>query len=142
MRITPALPAHLRQTFGIQQAPETHTRPATCVEVECEHHARGWQLLVDESTDLGVRQGQYLRGMSGRAFTEDRTEDGLTRFTFAAEQDCFRQHRVPLDRPAVFLVVGGDHRGNPRGERLVHTGPEPWVDHLHTHLDTLAAAAE
>lgn len=136
----PRLDPHLRQTFRIAQPPATHTRKATCTEVDCPEQEHGWRMLIDESTQIGQVRAHYIRRESGRRCTEDRTPEGLTEFTFPAGQRCFAEHRVNLERPALFVVVGGDHRGNPRKEGTRHSGPDAWMDHLHTHLDTLTGA--
>lgn len=63
----------------------------------------------------------------------DRTYNGyLTLFSFEAGQEPFsgpqHEHTVPIGRPELFIVRGGDWRGNPTGEHRQHTRPEDWVD--------------
>lgn len=141
-RFAPALPAHLRTTYRIAQPLATHTRMATCEEVGCATQAGGWSSLIDESTALGQDQANYIRTKSGRQFTEARTEAGLTDFRFPPGQECFLEHRVDLDRPAFFLREGGDHRGNPRRERLIHSSADAWADDFGSHLEDLSKARE
>ena len=50
---------------------------------------------------------------------------------------------MPDHQVAQLLVVrGGDWRGNPTGERRVHTRPEDWAEHLHEHTAELADRIE
>lgn len=139
-RITPNLPAHAYKTYQILSPLATHYRDGTCDEAGCLAYQHGWQTSVDESTDLGKRQAHYIRKLSGRRFTERRTELGLTAFRFDVGQRCFTTHKVPLERPEIFVVKGGDWRGNPRGDRYQHSSGDSWVDDFGTHQDRLARA--
>lgn len=157
-RLQPGLPAAEMKTYAIE-APPCNFRRATCDEVECSAMANGWVTRVDESTELGQGQAHYIRHDSGRQFTETRERADvpdlpeyvgvlgaeLTVFTFPAGQPCFRQasHRVPLERPELFVVREGDWRGNPRGIPVYrHTRPEFWVEDLHEHTDKLITLHE
>lgn len=136
----PKLPVTAYKTYEIAAPRSTHFRAATCAEADCRYHVNGWQTAVDESTDLGKQQAYYIRNQSGRRYSEDRNlTPGLTLFTFEPGQTCFAadRHVVPLDRPALFLVRGGDWRGNPTGE-LVRRSADDWVDDFATHQDKLA----
>lgn len=127
------------KTYAIVAPRSTHHRPATCAEVECEAWAHGWVTAVDERTELGQRQAGYIRTKSGRAYTMSGDADGRTVFTFKPGQSCFREHTVRLDRPELYVVREGDHRGNPRGaEPLVHKRARDWVDDFATHQERLA----
>lgn len=137
-RIDPALPAHQYKTYTIVSPISTHFRDGSCDEAGCLAQRNGWKTVVDESTELGQRQAHYIRKQSGRRFTEERTPEGLTAFTFVAGQRCFTTHKVPLDRPEFYLVRGGDWRGNPRGERRQHSGPDAWVNDFGEHQDRIA----
>lgn len=131
------------QTYAIHRPAETHSRPASCAEVECAAYAHGWVTTIDEGTDLGRDQALWIRAGSRRRFTEARTPLGLTAFTFPAEQPCFdaAAHRVPLDRPALYVVKGGDWRGNPRRIPVRrHTSADSWVDDFAEHQQQLADA--
>jgi hypothetical protein len=141
-RLDPKLPAAEYKTYSIVSPLSTHFRRGTCEEAGCLAHRHGWQTAVDESTDMGQRQAHYIRKVAGRRFTERRTELGLTAFTFEAGQRCFAEHQVSLERPELYLVRGGDWRGNPRNETRRHSGPDSWVDDFATHQDKLARAAE
>jgi hypothetical protein len=131
-RIEPALPVHAYKTYAISAPIQTHMRPATCAEVECAAWAHGWSTTVDVGTDLGVRQAGYIVGSSGRKFNSAQA-GGMLTFTFPSGQRCFREHHVPLEREPIFIVRGGDHRGNPGGERRVHSSGADWAEDFAEH---------
>jgi hypothetical protein len=127
------MPAH--QTYQIRAPLETHWRVATCTETGCDAHEYGWRTVVDERTDIGTGQAGYIRSASGRSYTEERTEAGLTTFTFGPGQTCFREHRIPLQRPATMRILTGPRPGIV--ERAAAYRPDDWVDHFATHLDRI-----
>lgn len=145
-RVAPAMPAEAYKTYEVSAPLRTHWRPASCAEFECSASLRGWETLVDVSTDLGVQQAAYIRsGRSGRAYVEERRGDTLVAFLFKPGQPCFKtsEHRVAVGRPPLYVVRGGDWRGNPRGETpRVHTRPEDFVDDFATHQGRLADAIQ
>lgn len=125
-RIPPNLPVGAYQTYSISARRDT-TVVAACEQVGCAASQYGWETKVDESTDLGRQQAQYIRQESKRTFREQRTGDGLTVFRFDAHQRCFAEHRT---QPEFYLVRDGDHRGNPTGRRREHTRPADWVEDM------------
>jgi hypothetical protein len=140
-----ALPAEMFKTFGIRRPLKTHWRPATCAEVDCAAHARGFTIRCDLRTVLGLDQARYIRDKAGRHFTHVFSEEGkVITFTFPAGQKCFQDHRLPLERPALFIVRNGDHRGpgKRRPEKRVFDRPDQWVDTFAEHQDRLATAAQ
>jgi hypothetical protein len=140
-RSPPQLPAHAMKTYSIVSPIATHWRKATCAEVNCPAHNAGWSTSIDERTDLGQGQAYYIRKQSGRRFTETKdAEWSPTVFTFPAGQTCFRsaEHRLPLERPALYYVTGGDWRGNPRGTQMRHRSGDDWVDDFAGHQQRLA----
>jgi hypothetical protein len=138
-RIMPQLPAQAFKTYQIVAPVSTHFRPASCAEVDCPNMAHGWRTVIDESTELGQQQAHYIRRQSKRRVTEDRDETGLTVFVFAAGQECFAQHHARLDRPELFLVRGGDWRGDPAGVRpYQHTRSANWVEDFAEHQQRIA----
>jgi hypothetical protein len=143
-RVPPALPAAAMKTYQIASPLSTHWHPVTCAEAECDAWLHGWVSYIDESAELGQRQAHYIRKESGRRFTEERNETGITEFTFEAGQRCFKsdQHRARNMRPERYLVRGGDWRGNPTGERREHKRPADWQDDFATHQDRLRTALE
>ena len=97
------------KVFRIFRPLETHWRTARCEEVDCPHYLMGWQTKIDDSAAFGKEQALYVRHKSGRRFLEQR--DGtMTTFTFHPEQQCFREHKLPLDQDPYF-IVGQNHRG-------------------------------
>jgi hypothetical protein len=135
-RIVPRVGPENYKTYLLRRPLATHWRPATCSEVDCKHYLLGWQTML-ASNDPQVDLVRSLRGQWH--FTEAAPEGGVIVFTFPAGQKCFRtdQHRLPmLDRPALYVVRGGDWRGDPRGETpRVHNKPEHWVEDMQEHLD-------
>lgn len=168
MRIEPALPVQMVKTYGIDVPLATHWRKASCAEVECKAHTEGWITLIPEDPDIRPREAPsdptltvatfrrlesdinrieearayYIRHLSGREFTEHRDETGYTVFDFTAGQECFAPHKVRIDRPEIFVVRGGDHRGNPTRETKVHDRSEDWVEDFAYHQDAIATRIE
>lgn len=136
-RVEPLLPVQAMKTYAIASPISTHFRDGTCEEADCLAYVHGWQTSVDEATDLGQKQAHYIRKLSCRRFTERRTELGLTAFEFEAGQKCFATHKVPLERPEVYLVHGGDWRGRTTPAQI-HSGPDPWVNDFGEHQDRIA----
>lgn len=132
-RIQPVGPVYVYKTYEI----EPHSRPATCIEVDCVTQASGWITVVDESTEKGQKQVHYIRRLSGRIFTEG-PRDVMTLFTFPPGEECFKSHIIHLDREGIYVVRGGDYRGNPRQEHRVHDSPDNWVEDFSEHQDRLA----
>lgn len=136
-RIDPQLPTHAYQTYEIRSPISTHFRPGTCDEAGCLAQRHGWKTTVDERVPLGQRQAHYIRKTAGRKYTEVRTEAGLTEFVFEAGQQCFQTHQIPLERPELYVVRGGDWRGNPTGEVRRHSS-DGWVNDFSEHQDRIA----
>lgn len=142
-RVTPKLPARNMQTFQVVAPKATHTREATCEEVECEQYARGWRMKIDLNTDLGQKQAWYIKEHAGRKYKKVSAYEGLVELEFAANQPCFQKHRVRIDRPEIYRVKGGDHRGNPlRTPVRTHTKAEFWVEEFQANQERLKSAAE
>lgn len=142
-----SLPPALRKTYAVRH----RRRSATCNEMDpitgqpaCLPYWNGWETVVHPVDQAAIVQ--YFRsGDSGRRFTEETLEDGRIRFTFARGQRCFRsdQHFVFQEEDPLFLVLGGDQRGNPLGVTpLKHSGADPFIDDFASHQDGLARAAE
>lgn len=139
----PLLPAHQRKTYSISAPIQTHTRRATCDEVDCVKLANGWDTILDESTTDGQFNAATIRALRGYQYTSEINAAGLTVYHFGPGQQCFEgasgRHRVPLDRPEFFVVRGGDHRGNPRGD-FVERSADNWLDDLYTHTGKIQDA--
>ena len=136
-RFTPAGPPAAYKTYTMLRPAETHTRPVNCETADCDRQANGWVTTINETTLLGQKQAYYIRTQSGRRYIEV-DGDGVTLFTFPADQECFETHTVDLDKPSTWIVRGGDWRGNPRRTGRVHDRPEHWVEDFAEHQDRLA----
>ncbi len=133
-RIEPQLPVGAMKTYSVLAPLATHWRPATCEEVGCPNWRNGWLTVIDESTELGMRQALYIRNSSGRRFVRDPVNsDGPVRYTFEPGQRCFASHQIPLERDPLFLVRMGDWRGY--GPSRVHVRPGDWVEDMQESLD-------
>lgn len=148
-RIAPALPAGAYKTYAVAAPLATHFRPASCAEANCKAHRSGWLTAVDETTGLGQGQAHYIRAEAGRRYTEQPGEDdagnptGLTVFEFPPGQRCFGRHQVPMDRPEIYTVRGGDWRGDPAGGRAyLHHDYSDWLDDFGTHQQNVADTIE
>lgn len=143
-RQTPAGPAHAYETFQIAtpRGPE-YQRAATCEEVQCEHWLNGWVTRVPADSDL-----EYLirKERSRRPWTLEQRDESTVSFTYGAGTPCFRAstHRVNVrpDLPQLFVVRGGDWRGNPTGARRVHQRPDDWVENLQESTESLRETIE
>jgi len=134
-RLEPALPNQAMKTYGIAATQPGHWRTVSCAQTDCAVSASGWRTSVDEATPLGLRQAAYIRHRAGRAFQELR-EGTLTVFVFPPGEECFTEHRIRGDRPALYLVRGGDWRGI-IGQPTIYDRPDQWVDDFATHQDRI-----
>ena len=143
-RATPSVGAEHYQTFQVTSPISTHTKVVQCGEdLDCEQYKRGWRMKLDLGSDLGQKQAYYIKHHSGRSYKVVDQKDGLVTLEFAANQPCFREHRVPIDRPEIYRVKGGDFRGNPlRSPTRVHKKPEFWVEEFAEHQDKIKTAIE
>lgn len=137
-RVQPRGEVHQYQTYSIQAGNDQGVVTA-CRDAGCQAWAHGWETTVDERTPLGLAQARYVRGQSGRTFTERKTAEGLTVFRFEAFQRCFTEHRT---RPDVFTRRHGDWRGNPSGQVHVHARPQDWVEDFMEHQARIDQAAQ
>lgn len=141
--LEPAAPAAAYKTYALVRPQGTHVKTASCVDVDCPQYWHGWVTEVDETSTLGQMQAHYIRSESRRLFVEERTREGFTRFTFEAGQVCFAEHQVAVERDPVFIVRGGDWRGDPLGEPARrHTSAQDWVEDFAEHQQMIADARE
>lgn len=138
-RAEPKMPVHLMKTFRVINPIHTHFRQATCQEVACEKYLHGWRVLIlDEADPVWVMRMEYFQNKltprCDRRYREYRDEHGTRVFEFEAGQEFFasdtHQHRVAIDRPPLYVVQGGDWRGNPTGYQQVHTRPDFFIEDL------------
>jgi len=125
------------KTYQIAQPKTPHTRIADCQAAGCLAYEFGWRTIVP----MLSAQADYIRNHSGRKFREEPGGDGTAVFTFYPEQQCFTEHHVE-DRPQLFAVRDGDHRGNPTGRRRLHTNGKYWVEDFAEHQDRLKTQLE
>lgn len=140
-RAQPLLKPAQYTTFAIESPVATHTRAASCSEVDCGNRKHGWKTILDVSDPKHAKVANWIRLQSGKHYTTSQAGTVVT-FTFAAGQNCFTPHRVSLERPENFLVVGGDWRGNPLQVPTRQQKPENWVDEFATHQDKIATLVQ
>lgn len=141
-RVAPKMAAGAYQTYAVVRPARTHWRRGTCVQVGCEKRERGWRQTIDLNTPLGQDQARYIKQHSGRSYTKIGQLNGIVELEFAAGQDCFAEHKVPLDRDSLFLLKGGDWRGNPRGTAPRKLSPVAWRDNFGENQEKLAELAQ
>lgn len=139
--LQPALPPQLRTTFGIHKPTDTHYRPASCAEVDCADHTRGWTTRVLTGSD---DERLLQRAMSGRVDRHRRRaiarpDGGFMVYAFPAGQPCLKasSHRVTLDRPPIHIIRGGDHRLSFDEQQV---SGEQWINEFGDHQGDLARA--
>jgi hypothetical protein len=140
-RLEPDLPPQAFKTYAIRRQPGAVTRKASCEEVRCVFWREGWETKIDTTTDLGKKQALYIVKHSGRRHQMYRRGD-LMIFQFMRGQECFAGHTVTDERPPLFLVRDGDHRGNPTGQKRIHTRGEDWVEDMGEHLEVVREQRE
>lgn len=126
------------QTFQVT-TPRDGGVLTACKDAGCQAYAHGWESTVDERTPYGRGQAHYIRWQSGRTHRERKTADGLTVFTFEAFQRCFQEHYT---RPEIYVVRGGDWRGNPTGAFRRHENSGDWLEHFALNQQKLSDQAQ
>lgn len=123
-RIEPDGPAEAYRTYRIASR-RSERRVVSCRDFGCERYERGWLTRLDVSTGPGARVAAWVRDSSGRKFTMTQEGNEVV-FLFPPGQQCFELHWYA---PALYVVQGGDWRGNPRGvPPRVHANIQDWVD--------------
>lgn len=147
-RVEPAMPPEAYKTFAIVAPVSTHWRPAACAEVDCPDYRNGWRVRVEGLPPEMLHDARTARHqVNGRwvpyRYVEQRVADGETWLMFESGQPCFRAatHRTRIDRPELYVVRDGDHRGNPRGTKArQHQRPQFWTEQFAEHQQALADA--
>lgn len=132
-RIPARLPTQNYQTFQVASPLETHTRPVSCKDADCEQYQNGWRLRVEGlPPDL-----LHMAKNSGRRYTVERISETETWLIYPAGQSCFKSpHRIDIGRPEFYLFGQGDWRSyNPGTAKRVST--EEWLDRFKTNQDAL-----
>jgi hypothetical protein len=137
-RPAPGLPAEAMKTYRVSAPIPTHFRPATCAEIDCPHYLHGWRTRIEHiESDPAVL---HTARNSGRRYTEVQVAEGETYLVFEAGQKCFgaSDHKTPVGKPELYLIQGGDHRGNPLGTKPRLLTPTSWRDDFGEHQENLA----
>lgn len=112
-RITRAKPVQARGLKGgggiaFTKHPD-YWKKVSCKEYNCKNYQRGWVTTLSMSPmqnpdDLLMNQARYnyIRNNSERAFDE-KWDGSEVKFHFPAEQECFQQHLLPIERDPVFI---------------------------------------
>lgn len=138
-RIEPKMPVGAYQTYQSVRPRATHSRPATCRDVDCQASLKGWRTKVDVSSPLGRKQAEYIRLKSGRSFSIMEAGDLVT-FTFPPGQRCFAEHRINIERPTLYVKQGGDWRA--RTSEPVRMRDVDWIDDFANHQSGIADRIE
>ncbi len=142
-RLPVAAPASMYQTFSIRAPKSTHWQPATCEEVSCEYYTRGFKVSLDESKPVGSGNAAMLRADKTRTKREYRDEFGMTIFEYPPGTKCMNKHSKRLEKPEIFIVRDGDHRGNPKGTPTrTHTSADSWVEEFSETQDKIIKRIE
>lgn len=136
-RLPPAMPVGAYQTYAYSRRRDTVIK-AACQQVGCEAYRKGWDSIIDESTDLGKSQAAYIRTQSGRTFSELKDAAGLTIFRFESGQRCFTDHQTVAES---FYVRKGDWRQN-QGLIRKHVNGLDWAEDMQENLDRVRTAQE
>lgn len=132
-RIEPAAGPELFKTYSIAAPVQTHFRDATCDEVGCQAFLNGWR-----TRPRTADEADYVRTLAGRQFQFlEVVEDGEPVFYFEAGQQCFKPHKVRLDREELFAVRHGDHRKG-FGPATRFGSAAEFVDDFGAHQEQLA----
>jgi hypothetical protein len=127
------------RTYSVATPPRTHFRPADCEEYECDEYRFGFITTLDLSTDIGQELADTIRKDRTRAHNEIRTGLYEVRFEFPPGTRCWQWnlHKVPVDRPPILIVRGGDWRGS-TGLIRRHSHINYWTEDFAEHQDHLA----
>jgi hypothetical protein len=125
-RIQPSLPVEAYTTYALNSPKSTHSRPATCAEVECEAHLKGWVTRLPVNSPMC----DWITSKThGRHFTETTAlGTGEREFMFPPGQQCFRssQHVTEVGREPFAIIRGGDWRARTSEPMIV--GLPEWVE--------------
>lgn len=136
-RPAPLMSPAAYKTYAMVSPIGSHFRPGTCAETQCPHYLNGWGVRVENLSPELLHDART----SGRKYQEQQIAEGVTYLVFEAGQPCFRvsEHRVRIDRPALYIVRPGDYRVDPRTVKArLHQNPEHWVEDFATHQQAIA----
>ncbi len=127
--------------YGIR-VPLTGFETISCEAAGCQAYRNGWASPIHEG-DRGIGdQWAYDIRHSGYKFTTHKREDGITVFTFAPGQTCFKglagaHKRKKPNALEVYTVTDGRTNQVRR-----HAQASDWVDEFANHQDTIVSAIE
>ena len=90
----------IQDNYGLRTPINSHRRPASCEEINCQHWREGWLIVLDLRTDKGLSHEYTIKHTAHKKYKQELLEDGRTLFTFEAGQVCLRvaQHTTSLER--------------------------------------------
>jgi hypothetical protein len=140
-RIAPKMDVGAYQTYGVARP---RRRVATCREANCPRRERGWRMTIDLNTPLGQDRARYIKNYAGRAYIklprDPGAPAGVVVLEFAAGQECFDEHTVPVEEETIYVLRDGDWRGNPTGRHRT-LSPIAWRDDMGENQEKLAELA-
>ncbi len=136
-RASPKLEVAKMVTYAVKSPRSTHTRPGTCEAARCKAFRIGFRLTLPANSDRIAHAKQFIKGeLDGikRSFTLER-DGNLVHLWFPKGTPCTRatKHRVSLQRPELYVVRGGDWRGN-TGTIRKHKVADHWVEDFEENL--------
>ncbi len=121
-------PTH--KTYSLAQPTATHTRKASCEEVNCAHFLDGWTY---DTRHLDERLWRAIQ-QSGKRFRRE-VLLGVEYLVFYPGQQCFAEHRVPNDREPFYLLTHHARRMNLR--TATKFTPDNWVNDFAEHQEII-----
>lgn len=141
-RIPPRIESKYLKTYSWLRPLNTHWRPATCEEVQCEDFVNGFKLTIDVSTKLGQRQYDFITHDRERSYTIEREGVYLYHFIYGPGNRGFagdkHDHRLPIEREPLLFVRAGDWRQY-LGEPFQHKYVDDWVEDIAQNQDAIIA---
>lgn len=134
------------QSYTASMPLSSHWRRALCEEVDCSDFLSGFVFTCDISNELGVKQYQYLAKQDkDRSPSIQRVSEHIFKFVYKPGTPCMKRgdHRLPIGKEPIFLVRGGDWRGNPRQiATRRHTSAEFWVEDFAQNQDRITTTIQ
>lgn len=135
------------QSFTRAMPLSSHWRRVSCEFYECDAWLNGFVLTIDTSTELGLKQYDYVTHDKTRSYSMQRINLTEFKFIYPPGTPGFagvdHDHFFPVGREPLWVVTGGDWRGNPRQlRRREHTRPEHWVEEFAENQIVLAEIAK
>lgn len=119
-----------RRTFMLRDRPAEKARRVPCGPHNCRYHRDGFVVRL-AATDAA--RLHHVRSDRSRRHVELAPDGEVVVFRFEAGQQCYGEHWDHTD--TLYLVRGGDWRGNPRGDGRAHVRAADWVEDMSEQLD-------